>query len=109
MYWLSGHNIVGVHIVRGWLGGFQVGLSMILYCRAPIIAPREGVPRPRTSLRYRIAGFVARERAQQLISTLEGRLSEPEAARNAYRGGRVFSEEWNDPLISGIGSVSELV
>ena len=25
MYWLSGHNIVGVHIVRGWLGGFQLG------------------------------------------------------------------------------------
>jgi hypothetical protein len=25
IYWLSGHNIVGVHIVRGWLGGFQLG------------------------------------------------------------------------------------
>jgi hypothetical protein len=46
---------------------------------------------------------------QQLIRTLEGRLSEPEAARNASRSGQVFSEEWNDPLISGIGWVSELV
>jgi iron complex transport system substrate-binding protein len=52
----------------------------------------------------------ASERAQQLVDALETRLAE---ARN--RAGRppkrpkVFFEEWDDPLISAIGWVSELM
>jgi iron complex transport system substrate-binding protein len=52
----------------------------------------------------------ASERAQQLVDALETSLAE---ARN--RAGRppkrpkVFFEEWDDPLISAIGWVSELV
>jgi iron complex transport system substrate-binding protein len=52
----------------------------------------------------------ASERAQQLVGTLEARLAE---ARNRAeclpKRPRVFFEEWDDPLISGIGWVSELV
>jgi iron complex transport system substrate-binding protein len=52
----------------------------------------------------------ARERAEQLVIALEARLAE---ARNTAeclpRRPRVFFEEWDDPLISGIGWVSELV
>jgi iron complex transport system substrate-binding protein len=52
----------------------------------------------------------ASERAQQLVGTLETRLAEvrSRAARLPERP-RVFFEEWDDPLISGIGWVSELV
>ena len=52
----------------------------------------------------------ASERAQQLVGTLETRLAEvrSRAARLPKRP-RVFFEEWDDPLISGIGWVSELV
>ena len=36
--------------------------------------------------------------------------SKPEAGRNVYRSGpKVFFEEWDDPLISGIGWASELI
>jgi len=49
-------------------------------------------------------------RARQLVGTLETRLAEvrSRAARLPKRP-RVFFEEWDDPLISGIGWVSELV
>jgi iron complex transport system substrate-binding protein len=52
----------------------------------------------------------ATERARQLVGTLETRLAEvrSRAARLPKRP-RVFFEEWDDPLISGIGWVSELV
>jgi iron complex transport system substrate-binding protein len=52
----------------------------------------------------------ASERARQLVETLETRLAEVQgrAARLPKRP-RVFFEEWDDPLISGIGWVSELV
>jgi iron complex transport system substrate-binding protein len=52
----------------------------------------------------------ARERAQQLVGKLETRVAE--ARRRAERlpkRPRVFFEKWDDPLISGIGWVSELV
>jgi iron complex transport system substrate-binding protein len=52
----------------------------------------------------------ASERARQLVGTLETRLAEvrSRAARLRKRP-RVFFEEWDDPLIAGIGWVSELV
>ena len=52
----------------------------------------------------------ASERARQLVSTLDTRLADARirAARLPKRP-RVFFEEWDDPLISGIGWVSELV
>jgi len=52
----------------------------------------------------------ASERAQQLVGTLATRLAEvrSRAARLPMRP-RVFFEEWDDPSISGIGWVSELV
>jgi iron complex transport system substrate-binding protein len=52
----------------------------------------------------------ASDRARQLVGDLEGRLAE--AQTRAYRlprRPRVFFEEWDDPLISAIGWVSELV
>jgi iron complex transport system substrate-binding protein len=52
----------------------------------------------------------ANERAQQLVDRLELRLAEARArASRLPRRPRVFFEEWDDPLISGIGWVSELV
>ena len=52
----------------------------------------------------------ASERAEELVRTLEARLTEArECADNLKRRPRVFFEEWDDPLISGIGWVSELV
>jgi iron complex transport system substrate-binding protein len=52
----------------------------------------------------------ASDRAEQLVGALEARLAE---ARNRAeclpKRPRVFFEEWDDPLISGIGWVSELV
>jgi iron complex transport system substrate-binding protein len=52
----------------------------------------------------------ASDRAEQLIAALEARLAE---ARNRAeclpKRPRVFFEEWDEPLISGIGWVSELV
>ena len=52
----------------------------------------------------------ASERARRLVETLETRLAEvrSRAARLPKRP-RVFFEEWDDPLICGIGWVSELV
>src|SRR6266403_1719575 len=52
----------------------------------------------------------ARERAEELVGTLESGLAEArKRADNLKKRPRVFFEEWNDPLISGIGWVSELV
>ena len=52
----------------------------------------------------------ASERAQQLVGRLEARLSEVrQRAECLPRQPRVFFEEWDDPLISAIGWVSELV
>jgi iron complex transport system substrate-binding protein len=52
----------------------------------------------------------ANERARQLVGELEIYLAEVRARANALpRRPRVFFEEWDDPLISGIGWVSELV
>ena len=52
----------------------------------------------------------ARESARQLASTLETRLADARScAERLPKRPRVFFEEWDDPLISGIGWVSELV
>jgi len=52
----------------------------------------------------------ASERARHLVGEFEARLAE---ARNRSerlpKRPKVFFEEWDDPLISGIGWVSELV
>src|SRR5208283_1910652 len=50
------------------------------------------------------------ERAEQLVGTLEARLAEArKRGASLPERPRVFFEEWDDPLISGIGWVSELV
>ena len=52
----------------------------------------------------------ASDRAGQLVALLEARLAETRnRAERLPRRPRVFFEEWDDPLISGIGWVSELV
>jgi iron complex transport system substrate-binding protein len=52
----------------------------------------------------------ASDRARQLVSTLEARLADARShAERLPKRPRVFFEEWDDPLISGIGWVSELV
>jgi iron complex transport system substrate-binding protein len=52
----------------------------------------------------------ASERARQLVGTLEMRLAEARSrAERLAKRPRVFFEEWDEPLISGIGWVSELV
>jgi iron complex transport system substrate-binding protein len=52
----------------------------------------------------------ASERARQLVGTLETRLAEVRSrAERLPKRPRVFFEEWDDRLISGIGWVSELV
>jgi len=52
----------------------------------------------------------ANEQAQRLVSEFEMGLAEVrERARRLPMRPRVFFEEWDDPLISGIGWVSELV
>jgi iron complex transport system substrate-binding protein len=52
----------------------------------------------------------ANERARQLVDTLETRLAEARSqAERLPKHPRVFFVEWDDPLISGIGWVSELV
>ena len=50
----------------------------------------------------------ASERALQPVGRFEARLAEVrQRAQCLPRQPRVFFEEWNDPLISGIGWVSE--
>jgi iron complex transport system substrate-binding protein len=52
----------------------------------------------------------ASERAQQLVGKLEMRLADARSrAEQLPKRPRVFFEEWDDPLISAIGWVSELV
>jgi len=52
----------------------------------------------------------ANARARQLVETLETRLAEVRSrGERLPRRPRIFFEEWDDPLISGIGWVSELV
>src|ERR1700726_2490251 len=52
----------------------------------------------------------ASERAQQLVETLETRLAQARTRAECLpKRPKVFFEEWDDPLISGIGWVSELV
>jgi iron complex transport system substrate-binding protein len=50
------------------------------------------------------------DRAEQLVALFEAGLAEARnRAERLPRRPRVFFEEWDDPLISGIGWVSELV
>jgi len=52
----------------------------------------------------------ASERARRLVGVLEARLAEARSrAERLPKRPRVFLEEWDDPLISGIGWVSELI
>src|SRR5947209_3772973 len=52
----------------------------------------------------------ASERARQVVGMLETRLAEVRSrAERLPKRPKVFFEEWDDPLISGIGWVSELV
>jgi iron complex transport system substrate-binding protein len=52
----------------------------------------------------------ASERARQLVGMLEARLAEARSrAERLPKRPKVFFEEWDEPLISGIGWVSELV
>ena len=52
----------------------------------------------------------ASERAEDLVGALEARLAEARTrAGNLKKRPRVFFEKWDDPLISGIAWVSELV
>jgi iron complex transport system substrate-binding protein len=52
----------------------------------------------------------ANERARELVARLEAGLAEARArAAGLPRRPRVFFEEWDDPLISAIGWVSELI
>jgi len=49
-------------------------------------------------------------RAEELVRTLEARLTEARIrAERLPQRPKVFFEEWNNPLISGIGWVSELI
>jgi iron complex transport system substrate-binding protein len=51
-----------------------------------------------------------REKAERLCAELEDRLSSVRAASGARtRKPRVYFEEWDEPMISGIGWVSELI
>ena len=52
----------------------------------------------------------ARGRAEELVATLEAGLVQARSrAECLFKRPKVFFEEWDDPLISGIGWVSELV
>jgi iron complex transport system substrate-binding protein len=51
----------------------------------------------------------AAERADALVRDYEARLSEAHAATRGRPRPKVYFEEWDDPLISGIGWVSELI
>ena len=51
----------------------------------------------------------AAERAEALVQCYEARLAEAAAATRERPRPRVYFEEWNGPLISGVGWVSELI
>jgi len=49
------------------------------------------------------------EKAGALVEGYEARLAEAEAAARGRPKPKVYFEEWNDPLISGVGWVSQLI
>ncbi|PNB29399.1 cobalamin-binding protein, partial [Pseudomonas sp. FW305-130] len=49
------------------------------------------------------------ERAETLAAGFEARLAEAEAAARSRPPLRVYFEEWDAPMISGIGWVSDLI
>jgi iron complex transport system substrate-binding protein len=49
------------------------------------------------------------EKAEVLVQSLGARLASVGASRRRHPRPRVYFEEWDDPLISGIGWVSELI
>jgi iron complex transport system substrate-binding protein len=49
------------------------------------------------------------EKAEELALKYETRLAELRTSTRGQRRPRVYFEEWDDPLISGIGWVSELI
>ena len=51
----------------------------------------------------------AADKAERLAQEYETRLGEAQASSRAGPRPRVYFEEWDDPLISGIGWVSELI
>src|SRR5258708_21099812 len=51
----------------------------------------------------------AAERADQLAASYEKRLADIAAISRPSPKPKVYFEEWDDPLISGIGWVSELI
>ena len=51
----------------------------------------------------------AAEKAEALAQRYEARLAEAESAARGRPRPKVYFEEWDDPLISGIGWVSELI
>lgn len=51
----------------------------------------------------------AAEKASALAQSLEDRLASIAASRRGYKRPKVYFEEWDDPLITGIGWVSELI
>jgi iron complex transport system substrate-binding protein len=51
----------------------------------------------------------ATEKAETLVRRYERRLTDVAAAVRSHPRPRVYFEEWDDPLISGIGWVSELI
>lgn len=63
------------------------------------------------SMIAQLGGIVgAQKKAQQLITNLQSNVDNARAVAEKFsRRPRVFFEEWYDPLISGIGWVSELV
>ena len=51
----------------------------------------------------------AADKAEALAKAYEARLAEAQAATHGRPRPKVYFEEWDDPLISGIGWVSELI
>src|SRR5208283_1857812 len=57
----------------------------------------------------RVSAFISADIADALAKGYEARLAEAEAAARGRPRPSVYFEEWDDPLISGIGWVSELI
>ena len=69
--------------------------------------PQHGGSRPIRTLGALVG---AGEKAKALARTLEARVMEvARAGKGSARRPRVYFEEWNDPMISAIGWVSELI
>jgi iron complex transport system substrate-binding protein len=49
------------------------------------------------------------EKADELVRGYEARLAEAAVSARGWRRPKVYFEEWDDPLITGIGWVSELI